>query len=130
MGKHKKEISRARKAKKLEASKIITLYTKQERERKITNIMLQLAELKFDHVLTPEVKKLLFDYINTGEDLIYSLDLPEYSRTLEINLTNDKSLDKYNSVALKFKKVVVDEDNKDNPINKLNVLQEGLVEYK
>ncbi len=105
------------------------LYTEAERSRKISRIMLQLSTLNIEHVLSDEVTKNIHNFIKTGQDYNTTIDLPTYSRVLEISLNNDKSKKTY--MNLSFKKIRVADEN--NSINELNKLQETLfddvVEY-
>lgn len=74
-------------------SKITHTYTKKERKIKITNIMLELIASDMIHILTQDTKDEIQKYINTGETIELDIDLPIYSRILEIRLYNDKKLD-------------------------------------
>ena len=102
-------------------------YTKDERQRKVTNIMMQLIQVKMDHTLPEYSKNKLHEFVNDGIDYIEDIDLPAYSRTMKIHFVNDKNRDKENSINLIFNKVRVDNNNPDNPINKLNEVQEHML---
>ena len=101
-------------------------YTKSDRQRKVTNVMIQLIQVKMDHTLPESAKEKLHNFVNIGEDYIEDIDLPAYSRIMKIHFVNDKNRDSENSINLIFKRVRVDGDP-DNPINKLNELQEHML---
>jgi len=126
MGRAKKEARLLKMAARELAANTFVPYTQQERNKKITNIILELSELKLDHVIPPKVTKNLMSYIDTGEEYDENLYLPEYSRTLVIHLDNNKNNDKKNALCLKFNKITI-EGEKDNPINKLANLQDAML---
>lgn len=97
-------------------------YTEDERRNKISKIMLQLVTLNMEHVLSEEVTQAIHKFIKTGDDYTTNIDLPTYSRILEISLSNNKQKKTY--INLVFKKIRVDDEN--NPINELNKLQETM----
>ena len=112
-----------KKEKKGQKEYVPTPYTKDERERKITLIKLQLVDLNMYSVLTPEVHQSISDFIQSGKECDMEVDLPMYSRILVVHLVNDKKKQTY--INLKFKKIRVEgEDN--NNINKLNEIQEKM----
>lgn len=100
-------------------------YTKEEREKKINKIKLQLMQIDMYHVLQQRHKDALNNFVNNGEEFSEEFDLPLYSRTLVFHLVNDKKKETY--INLKFKKIRVPNDD-NNPINKLNSIQEQLME--
>ena len=102
-------------------------YTEQERQRKITNIYLQLMQIQMDHVLTAEIKQGLHEFIKNGTEYHHVMELPAYSRVLKINFVNDKKKDAHNGMHLQFRKISIDNGDPKNPLNQLNKLQEGLV---
>ena len=100
-------------------------YTESERNKKLMLIRMQLMDIDMHHLITPEVNDAINDFIKTGREFHKTVDIPEYSRELEVNLINDKRKQTY--ITLKFKKIVVDGGNMKNPINKLNRIQEELL---
>jgi len=104
--------------------KKVVPYTEDERNKKIAKIMLQLITLNVDHVITDEIRENINIFIKTGKEYHTSLELPTYSRTLEVNLVNDKN--KGTDMKLLFKKIRVKNEDDAHPINKLNILQETL----
>jgi hypothetical protein len=99
-------------------------YTEAERSRKITTILIQLSQLNLEHVLTEEMHHHIQTFIKTGKSYDEILDLPQYSRTLEIHLENDKRQQTY--INIKFNKIRIEGEGDKNPINKLNTIQEEL----
>ena len=110
--------------KKNKKEKTIQLYTESERNNKITKILMQMATLNLDHVITTEIRSHIMEYIKKGKEYCEIIDLPQYSREMVINLFNDKN--KQTFINLKFKKIRIDNENDKNPINKLNTLQEDM----
>lgn len=102
-------------------------YSQQERKDKMFKIKMQLIQLDMEHVLTDENKKAIDEFIKTGKEYNVSVDLPQFSRTMDIVLINDKR--KQMGINFKFYKIrIPDEDNEKNPINKLNILQEEILQ--
>jgi hypothetical protein len=135
MGYAKKEKAKARKLKKQQELKgqmnedgtmKEVPYTKEERERKISRIMIQLSQTKWEHLVPERAKEGMFKFIETGESYIDSVELPSLSRTLTFHFVNDKTKEKENSLNFIFNKVRVD-DEEDNPINELNKIQEHMM---
>ena len=100
-------------------------FTEEQRNKKVMSIYMQLMNINILHVLTNEIKSKIDNFIKTGEPYSAILDLPEYSRVLEINFINDMNKQHENYIRLKFKRIRVEGDE-NNPINKLNKIQEGL----
>ena len=131
MGKDQKRRTLERKLKKLnkigdDGSMKVVPYTKAERERKISRIMIQLSQTKWEHLVPESAKEGMFKFIETGESYIDSVELPSLSRTLCFNFVNDKNKDKENSLNFIFNKIRVDGEE-DNPINELNKIQEDMM---
>ena len=103
-----------------------TPYTESERNIKWTSIKIQLAQLNLEHVLRDEDKIGINNFIKKGQDYVTTLDLPVYSRVMEINFYNDKK--KKTGINLKFNKIRVMGESDDNPINKLNKIQEEIAQ--
>lgn len=101
-------------------------YTKEERERKINLIRIQLLEIDLYRVLGQEHLEKIQEFVTKGTDYYEVIDLPMYSREMIINLINDKRKQTY--INLKFKRIRVDEEGDDNKINELNKIQEELFE--
>jgi hypothetical protein len=101
-------------------------YTESERNKKITNIILQLSSMDMTQVLTPEIRTGIQKYIKEGAEYEAELDLPEFARTLQIKLVNDKRRERDTYVKFLFKKIRIEGEGDDNPINKLNMLQEEM----
>lgn len=102
-------------------------YTQQERSDKMFKIKMQLIQLDMEQVLNDEHKKAISEFIKTGKEYNVSVYLPQYSRTMDINLINDKR--KQMGISFKFHKIrIPDEDSDKNPINKLNILQEEILQ--
>ncbi len=102
-------------------------YTKEERNKKINNIILQLMKIGMDHALPDNVRTSLFEFRDNGTPFHAEVELPEYSRILIANFENDFSKDKDNALNFQFKKIRIDGEGDDNPINELNKLQESLM---
>lgn len=73
-------------------NKKVTLFTKEERNKTITNIMMQLSMLDIANVVTKDLMKEISDYIENGTTKEIDFPLKEYGRTLVIRLYNDKNL--------------------------------------
>jgi len=98
-------------------------YTRQQRNAKITKILMQLMSMKLSHLISTDIRKKIDHWINTGETYQEEIFLPVYSRTMDINLINDKRVNTY--IKFKFHKINV-EDEKSQHLNELNRLQEDL----
>ena len=101
-------------------------YTEQERSKKITGIMLQLSSIDMSHVLTREIHDAIQKFIKTGESYNAKIDLPAYGRIMEINFVNNKKEETY--IKFLFKRIRVDGEGNENPINKLNKIQEEILQ--
>ena len=125
---NKKKRGQERLLKKLqrESSNEVVPYTLAERERKITNIMIQLSQTSWEHLVPQSVRDGMLKFAKTGETYIDYIDMPQISRTLNVHFVNDKNKDNDNSINFLFNKVRV-EGEEDNPINKLNKLQEDII---
>ena len=121
---NKKQKGKLRKAAKLNREPVA--YTRAERNAKVTKILIQLMQIQMDHVLTDDIRKGLDEFIATGESYIYEHYLPQYSRVMQIHFVNDKNKDKENSINIVFNKIRIEGEGDENPINKLNALQEGM----
>lgn len=102
-------------------------YTHEERVKKINNIMIQLMNIKMEHVLTPEVTKGMNEFRDNGMSFHTQVELPEYSRVMIVDFENDKNKDKDNAINFQFKKIRIEGEGAENPINKLNKMQEDLL---
>ncbi len=126
--------NRLKEQRKLQKSKLVDKgteyksipYTKEEREKKWNKIFMQLMHMEIDHVLTSDVKKNINDFVESGKEYHEEIELPEYSRIMIINFVNDKKKDKENCINLRFKKIRIENEGSDNPINELNELQEHM----
>jgi len=105
--------------------KVPQFYTQQERDKKMNAIKIQLVQINKYHLLLPEHLKAIDEFVKNGTDYSTICDLPEYSRVLEIKLINNKREQTY--INLKFNKITVDGED-DNPINKLNKIQQELLD--
>lgn len=122
MGKAKRERN---KKKKMEPKPPIP-YTESERSKKITMIMFKLSTMDMAQELTPEIRSNFQKFIKEGTEYETELDLPQFGKTLQIKLVNDKRRDKENYVKFIFKRIRVEGEGEENPINKLNKLQEEI----
>lgn len=68
------------------------LFTKDERNKTITNMMMQLSMLDIAHVVTKDLMKEISDYIENGTTKEIDFSLKEYGRTLVIRLYNNKNM--------------------------------------
>lgn len=102
-------------------------YTKKERQQKINCIYLQLMNKNIYEIIPKDVKNKINCYIDTGEEYVENIYLEDYGRMLEINLTNNKNINSENMIKLTFKKIIIEGEGKDNPIHKLNKIQEELI---
>ena len=100
MGKNKKNRSKNKK-------KVIKYYTRKERHQKVTNILLQVAMEDMNHVLDEETRNGMFKWIEEGGDYIKDIQLPQYTRTMQIRLHDNKSLETF--VCLKYNHVISDD---------------------
>ena len=71
--------------------KKVVPYNKRERNAKILNFTLQIAELNLSFLLTPEIKQKFNDFATNGTTYIDTIDIPKLSRQMEISLINDKN---------------------------------------
>ena len=129
MGNKKKERKLERERKAL-AKAIPKPYTKDERNKKVNAIFVQLMSICMEHTLTPEIKQAIFDFRDNGTPVHTELKLPEYSRTMIIHFENDKNKDSNNAITFNFDRIRVDDGTNDNPINRLNKLQEELLQQE
>jgi len=102
-------------------------YTYEERNKKITSILMQLMNMGMDHVLTPEFRQGLFDWRDNGTAFHAELDLPEYSRKLVASFDNDFSKDKDNALNFVFQRVRIQGEGDENKVNEINKIQEKLI---
>lgn len=100
-------------------------YTESERNKKILCLTLQMTGIHMDHVLTPEIKQNMNNFIKTGEPYNVIVKLPEYSREMEINLVNDRNQSSH--IKFKFIKIRIPDEGDNNPINQLNKIQEEII---
>lgn len=116
-----------KRTRKLKKDKVYTplRYNETERNKKVMLIRMELVEYRMDHVLTPEIMVKINNFIKTGEDYIDTIHLPEYSRKMEIQFINDKKQQSF--IRFKFIKIRVEGEDDENPINKLNKLQEEII---
>jgi hypothetical protein len=102
-------------------------YTLDERSKKWTNICFELMKMHvYEDVVTRYVSIGMKLFVDVGRDFHYSLDLPQYSRVAEFHFVNDKRKEKENGLKLTFKKIRVEGEDDEHPINKLNKMQEHL----
>lgn len=103
------------------------LMSQKERSDMMFKIKIQLVQMDMDNVLDEQDKQGIYEFIQSGKEYIRTVELPSYSRTMNINLINDKR--KKPGIGFKFNKIrVVDENDEENPINKLNVMQEEILQ--
>lgn len=108
--------------KKNRTKKKIQLYTAQERKDKISTILMQIATMELSNIITKDVKKLLQNWIDTGETTEKDIPLAQYGRTMLIRLYNDKKANTF--INLKHNKVNV----KDNRLNRMqDMTEEGKI---
>lgn len=109
-----KKGKRARKAK--SNVKPSNLFTKDERNSKVSKIYMQVMMEDMWHVIKPELRDLVQKYIDYGESVEYDLPLPRYTRTLQVRLYNEKDKDSF--ICFKYNRVTVEDGEKDsNPLN-------------
>ncbi len=102
-------------------------YTKEERSRKWTNINFELDKMRIvEDIMIPYVTIGMRLFVDVGRDFVYTLELPQLSRTANFNFVNDRRKEKENGLKLVFNKVRVDNEGDENPINELNKVQETL----
>jgi hypothetical protein len=101
-------------------------YSKKERTDKINNIFMDLLKLGVDGELTDNFKKQIFEFRDNGTAFHAEMEMHGYSRILIANFVNDKNKDKDNRIDIKFKKIRINDESDDHPINKLNIIQESL----
>jgi hypothetical protein len=114
----RKDKLRKEKKNKKETIKKIQLYTKQERQQKITNMRIELSMLDMDHVITDQIKQSMNNFVETGNTTEIEHPLEQYGRTLIIKLYNDKSLNSF--MNLRFDYSPVSSGNPDDPVVKFN----------
>lgn len=100
-------------------------YTESERNAKMTAITFQMLQMNISHLVTDDLKKHMTEFIKHGTAYQEKIDLPEYSRIMNVNFINDKGQETF--IKLAFKKIRVEGEGDENPINKLNKLQEELM---
>lgn len=107
-----KKGKRSRKAQ----AKTSGLFTLDERNKKVAKIYMQVMMENMFHVIRPELRSQVQNYINTGEQVEYDLELPAYSRTLQVRLYNRKDKDSF--ICFKYNRVTVEDGDKDShPLN-------------
>lgn len=100
-------------------------YTESERNKKVMSIMMQITDVKMEHVITPEIKKNLNEFVKNGTEYSDTIPIPEYGRELVIYFVNNKRIESY--INFRFIKVRIPDEGDENPINKLNKIQESLL---
>lgn len=105
--------------------KLPMLYTEAERNRKVMAIRLEIDRVRMTPSITPEINKGLQDFVKFGTDYCITVPLPQFSREMVVHFVNNKRVESY--VNFKFIKVRIPEEGDENPINKLNKIQENLV---
>ncbi len=92
------------------------LFTMDERNNKVAKIYMQVMMENMWHVIRQDLRDQITKYINTGEQVEYSLDLPAYSRILQVRLYNTKEKESF--ICFKYNRVVVEDGDKDShPLN-------------
>ena len=70
--------------------KKIKLMTKQEREKKVTNIMLELAMINMTDIIDSKTRVKMHNYMENGKDCVIDVPLTNLSKKLIIRLHNNK----------------------------------------
>ncbi len=100
-------------------------YTESERNKKVMSIMMQINDVKMEHVITPEIRQNLNEFVKNGTEYSDTIPIPEYGRELVIYFVNNKRIESY--INFRFIKVRIPDEGDENPINKLNKIQESLL---
>lgn len=112
-------------------NKKIKLYTKKEREQKITSILLQIASMDLLNILSDEIKIILQNWIDTGNTIEKDIPLYQFDRIMIIRLYNDKK--KTTFINLKYNKkqenIIKENNNKNSDFNEIEkILENGNLE--
>ncbi len=78
-----------------EAKKLATMYTEDERRIKISNILLEIAMLGIDGLLTDDIRAMFQIYIKTGKDTEEDYALHKIQRTLVVRIYGSKGKKSY-----------------------------------
>lgn len=109
---------------KTKKEKKVIPYTEAERQKKVMALQLSFTKAESDNIITPEIIRKMNNFAKTGESYIENIQIPEFSRELEIHLVNDRNQQSY--IKLKFNKIRIPGEGDENPINQLNKLQEEI----
>ena len=101
------------------------LYTKEERQAKISAILMQIVTMELSNIINDDIRQLLQKWIDTGETVEKDIPLKQYGRTMLIRLYNDKKITTY--INLKHNTInVKDDDGRLNEMQKMT--EEGKIE--
>lgn len=114
--------------------KAVKTYSKVERQRKMTNLTLQLSERNIAEHLSKDVMDAFHKFIEDGTEYTEHVHISELGRTLKFNLVNAKNQNC--GVEVVFNRMVipngvgVNEDPTITKMNELNSLQADMIGYE